>query len=115
MDEVTIQSFAGIIEKSLQTTTGEAWLRRSHQSLCQQYSKGSFNSERDLEVYTIAIERSVLSLMSGSAGYLTMKTLRESGITNKMAQELVDQFKEATGATDQRPARRGFLAKIIGR
>jgi hypothetical protein len=115
MDEATIRAFAEVVDKSLQTTGGEARLRSAHQYLLQQYSKGSFNSERALEVYTIAIERSVLSFMSGTQGLLVEQTLKEVGITRKMAMELVDQFKEATGATDQRPARRGFLAKIVGR
>lgn len=115
MDEETVRAFASVVEKSLQAPVGEDWLINSHRHLMEQYAKGSFNSERALEMYTIAIERSVLSFLSGPTGLMTMKTLRETGITNKMAHELVDQFKEATGATDQRPARSGLWAKIIGR
>ncbi len=44
----------------------------------------------------------------------TMKTLRETGITNKMVHELVDQFKEATEATNERTGRTGLWAQIIG-
>ena len=115
MDEETIRALAQLVEKSLQSAGGQKWLISSHARLMQSYIGNSFNTDRAQEIYTIAIERSVLSDMPGSLGYMTMKTLRESGITGKMASELVAQFKTATGATDQRPTRKGFWAKIAGK
>jgi len=115
MDEETVRAFASSVEISLLAEAGQEWLNRIHAELYRAHSRHRFNTARATEMYAIAIERSVLAKMGDAMGSMTVLTLRRSGITAKMASELTDQFKEATGATDQRPARTGLLAMIIGK
>jgi hypothetical protein len=115
MDEETIKAFANIVETSLQKETGSKWLDMTHANLWRAFGEHSFNTERAIEMYSIAIERAVLSNLGRALGVTTITTLRESGITHKMATELTDQFKEASSATDQRPPRKGIWAMIVGK
>lgn len=110
MDEETVRGLAKVVEDSLQTSVGVKWLSATHQKLLDDCRKGSFNSERALQVYTIAIERSLMA----TSGVTVMRAMRWAGVTEKMAGELVEQFKQATDATDQRPPRRGIWRKIVG-
>ena len=56
-----------------------------------------------------------MSSIEGSPGYIATKVLREDGIIHEMAIELVEQFKQTTGACDQRPTRTGIWARIVGK
>ncbi len=57
-----------------------------------------FDSERAVKVYTVAIERSVLATASGSVGVALVRSLRESGLTAKVASELAGRFRQSIAA-----------------
>jgi hypothetical protein len=107
MDQQTIMAFAQAVETSLTQPKGHERLQKANAMLYQDWQGGKFNSDRATEIFVMTIERSVPAML--------IKTLRELGITAKMASDLTTQFKDATGALDQRPIRTGLLAKILGK
>lgn len=109
------RSFAQLVEKSLGSPTGQQRLSRAHATLLNAFLMNKFNSERAQEVYTMAIEQSVLSSVSGSLGGKTIMSIRDFAIPSQFVSEIVEQFKSMAGATDQRRARKELLAKIIGK
>ena len=115
MDKELIETFASLVESSLETADGQEWLNRTDAALYDAIRKQKFNTERAAEMFGIAIERSVLAHLGDATGSMAVMTLRKTGVGPKMAAELADQFKEGTGASDQRPARKGLLAMIIGK
>lgn len=76
--------------------------------------QGAFNTERAEELFQMAIERSIWK-KHGSAGATTTRAIRGDGIIEGFARRYTESFKASTGASDQRPARRGILARVIGR
>ena len=108
---MTVDATDNLIKSSLETSAGWEWLKRTHAQLYDDYSRRRFNTARAVEMYTIAIERSVLAKMGDATSVLTM---RRDGSAALAARELTEQFKDETGAVDQRRARTGLWAMIVG-
>jgi hypothetical protein len=115
MDEATIKAIVEIVETSLSSRNGQVWLNRTRERLLRSVASRSFNTDRAIEMYTIAIERSVLSTTNGPTARTAIALLRESGVARTMARKLADQFKDASGATDNRAARTGLWSMVVGK
>ncbi len=92
----------------------EILIERVKGSLLDALEQGSFNTERARQLFCMAIEKSVWKKHKAT-GAVTTRAIRGCGIIESFAERYIEEFKASTGATDQRVARRGLFAKIIGR
>lgn len=108
------EAFTRMVSDVLADWESKILIERVTSLLLNALQRGSFNTVRARELYQMAIEKSVWRKHK-STGAVTTRAIRDYGIIESFAERYTEEFKAATGATDQRPARRGLLAKIIGR
>ena len=108
------EAFDDLVEQVLKTPTCQLNLELAKAALFDAVEKGRFNSERADEIFQMAIEKSIWAHF-GAVGAMTTKSIRGSGVIESFANKETQAFKEGLGLTDQRPARRGLLSKIIGK
>lgn len=115
IEDKNFKDALAIINQHLSGIEGQKRISSANSLLLLELLRNKFNSERALEVFTIAIERTLLKDLQGSLGLQTVKVFRSIGATKKASENLLEKFKLAHDAKDQRPARTGILAKIIGK
>jgi hypothetical protein len=115
VDAQSVQELRQLVQRELTDAVGKQWLSRTESQLLDALLRRSFNTERAIQVYEIAIERVVMSERSGAPMMALLSVLRREGIVLECAEDLVDQFKARMGATDQRRARKGIWAALLGK
>jgi hypothetical protein len=108
------EAFTRMVSDVLEDWESKIIIGRVKGSLLDALEKGAFNTERARELFQMAVEKSI-SRKHKSTGSATTRAIRGYGIIESVAEKYTEEFKASTGATDQRPARRGFLATVIGR
>jgi hypothetical protein len=114
MDPRTREALTRVVTEALQEPEGQIQIENVKRMLYSALEKNSFNSERAEELFRMAIDRAIWKKL-GSVGAATTRGIRGEGIVEGFAKAFVGEFKQNTGASDQRQARRGLFAKIIGR
>jgi hypothetical protein len=87
----------------------------SRAKLRADFAAGKFNTVNALELVKRSIEKAFLNCNESGRGKAVLGEIRESGIVNRIAGEVLDQFKKSTGAFDQRPERNGLATLIWGK
>jgi hypothetical protein len=108
------EAFTRTVSDALADRESEILIERVKGSLLDALEQGSFNTERARQLFCMAIEKSVWKKHKAT-GAVTTRAIRGCGIIESFAERYIEEFKASTGATDQRVARRGLFAKIIGR
>src|SRR5262245_42793158 len=107
-------SASDLVSEALASPAGRMHLDRTRAHLSDAFGQQRFNTEHAIESFSVAIHSAVWDLVrhrpDGRARYLDFKRSR---VARGMAEELTRQFKEQTGAYDQRRARR-FLRFLLG-
>jgi hypothetical protein len=114
MDSRTREAFVQMVQVALQEPDGALLIERAKSFLFDELDKQRFNSSRATEVFRIAIEKAIWKKF-GSVGALTTRSIKGTGVVEEFAAKETESFLRSTGAGDQRPARQGFLAFIIGK
>lgn len=82
--------------------------------LIGEIGKQRFNSERAIEVFTIAVDNCVWEMLKGTPTARTRyQDYKTSGLGKVYGLELAQAFKAENGVNDQRPPRR-FLRGLLG-
>lgn len=102
-----------VVQRSLLTAKGKAWLDAACVKLREDFAAGKFNTISALKLFERTVEKAFCD--DTGWGKAVLGEIRESGIVNKLAREILKQFKESTGAFDQRPERNGLAALIWGK
>jgi hypothetical protein len=64
----------------------------------------------------MAVERAIWKQLRSSGAFITRSMREDYGdVIDMIAKKFTEEFKHDAGATDQRRARRGLFAKILGR
>jgi hypothetical protein len=113
------EAVANVIKQALDAPQGRLRLANAEEYLIGQLERNRFNTERAIEVYTIAIDNSVWAWVKDMGlGKLIYREHRQAGLGRRYAIELTDRFKAQVGGTfeplkDQRPPRR-FIRFLLG-
>jgi hypothetical protein len=105
-----------IIKMALAGQDGRLQLTKADEHLMDELKRNRFNTERAIEIYTIAVDNSVWAFVKKKAlRRLIYRDYRRSGWGKRHAIELTDQFKVKfhPPLADQRPPRR-FLRYVLG-
>src|SRR5690348_16430586 len=108
------EAYDGMILSVLQDDEAKLLIEQAKAKLLDDAEKHAFNSERAKQVFQMAIERAIWGKY-GATGVGTVRSIRGEGVIEAIAQRFTDEFKAWLGVSDQRPARRGVLAKLFGR
>jgi len=103
-----------MVQKCTAGVDGQLLVEVAKGKLLSDLEGNKFNTIRAHEIFQIAIEKAIWKEL-GEAGTMTIKAIRGEGILERFAQDYTEEFKSTTGASDQRSARRGLLAKIVGK
>ncbi len=114
MDKETREVFTKMIHDILEEDSAKIQIENTKSVLLGALEKSTFNSERAQELFQMAIERSIMKKL-GSTGASIILSIRNNGIIDEFAAHYSEAFIKWTGASDQRPARRGLLAKVLGK
>jgi hypothetical protein len=114
-DPKQAEAFESMIGRVLAQDDAKLLIEQAKAKLLDDAERHAFNTERAKEVFQMAIERAIWKNMGSTTGAATTRALRGEGIVEAFAQRYTDEFKGLLRISDQRPARRGLLAKFIGR
>ncbi|MDE2611441.1 MAG: hypothetical protein KGL61_17845 [Burkholderiales bacterium] len=108
------EALTTLIDSALKTIEGNQGIKRAAESLHQQCASGRFNTERATEVFKIAVDNAVWEMIKDLPVRSSMyRDYRKSGLGVVYARQLTEEFKDHSGARDQRPPRR-FLRFLLG-
>jgi hypothetical protein len=108
-----------VIKHAVAAPQGRLRLANAEGFLIGELERNRFNTERAIEVYTIAIDNSVWAWVKDMRlGKLMYREYRQTGLGRRYAIELTDRFKAQVGGPfgplkDQRSPRR-FLRFLLG-
>jgi hypothetical protein len=107
-----------IVERALASTEGRQRLAVAEALMVEDCQRNRFNTERAIQVYTVAIDNIVATWMKPSQFKRTFyREYRRSGIKVRYAKKLVAEFKRGRGGfgpiKDQRRPRR-LLRFLLG-
>jgi hypothetical protein len=106
-----------IITNAIAAPEGHLRLANAEEFIIGEVERNRFNTERAVEIYTVAIDNSVWAWTKGmTLGKLMYRDYQRSGLGKKFAIELTENFKKGSGVLpieDQRPPRR-FLRFLLG-
>jgi hypothetical protein len=108
MDAEAVDIF---IQHAMSAWAGRLRLATAEEFLIGQLERNRFNTERAIEVYTIAIDNSVWEwVRKMELGRLMYREYRQTGLGKRCATSLTKTFKSKSQPPleDQRPARRFF-------
>ena len=119
------EAFADVIKQALNAPHSHLRLANAEEYLIGELERNRFNTERAIEVYTIAIDNSMWAWVKDmSLGKLMYREYRQSGLGKRYAIELTDKFKAKANSIraaagvgpleDQRSPRSGFLRFLLG-
>lgn len=108
------EAFVHMVDSVLEDWESKHLIEQVKSQLLDALERENFNTERAQEMFQMAIERSVWK-KQGAIGAATTRAIKGDGIIENFAKRYTEEFKASTGASDQRAARRGLFAKIIGR
>lgn len=114
MDPKAREAFIDMVQQCLNNVDGQLLIEMAKSKLIYDLERGKFNTMRAEEVFQIAIERAMCNKL-GEVGPITIKSIRGDDIIGNFAQHFTLDFKNNTDASDQRPVRRGIMAKIVGK
>ncbi len=114
MDLVGARAHTDMIRRVLQDDGAKLRIAQVKAKLLDDVERHVFNSEGAKQVFQMAIERAIWRKY-GSAGVVTVRSIRGEGVIEAFAQQFTDEFKTWLGVSDQRPARQGLLAMLIGK
>lgn len=104
-----------VLERCLTGFDGDRFIQLAYDQLQNDLQRGKFNTDRAAEVCTIAVERAIMAEFSGTTGAQLVQTMRRADATTEEGRRLANLFIQETGATDQRPTRKGLWAMIVGK
>jgi N-acetylglutamate synthase-like GNAT family acetyltransferase len=112
------EAITTIIKNAIAAPESQLRLANAEEFIIGEVEHNRFNTQRAVEIYTIAISNSVWAWMKGmSLRKAVYREYQRSGLGRKFAIELTDKFKKGTGRLppieDQRPPRR-FLRFLLG-
>ena len=99
------EAFIHMVNSALEDWESKGLVEQVKSHLLGALERGNFNTERAQEMFCMAIEKSIWK-KHGALGAETTRAIRGDGIIENIAKNYTDEFKSATGASDQRPARR---------
>jgi hypothetical protein len=107
-----------LIKLAVGAPDGHLRLANAQEFIMGELERNRFNTERAIEVYTVAIDNSVWAFVKDMPlQKLMFSEYLRSGLGKKHAIELTEKFKKGSGAfaalEDQRPPRR-FLRFLLG-
>jgi hypothetical protein len=105
-----------LIKHAVAAPEGHLRLANAEEFVIGELERNRFNTERAIEVYTIAIDNSVWAWVKETIlGRSVYREYRRSGQGKKFAMELTEKFKTQfrPPIEDQRPPRR-FLRFLLG-
>ncbi len=104
-----------IIANAIAAPEGHLRLANAEEFIIGEVDRNRFNTERAVEIYTVAVDNSVWAWTKGmTLRKLMYRDYQRSGL--KFAIELTENFKKGSGVLpieDQRPPRR-FLRFLLG-
>ena len=111
------EAITAIITNAIAAPEGHLRLANAEEFIIGEVERNRFNTERTVEIYTVAINNSVWAWTKGmTLGKLMYRDYQRSGLGKKFAIELTENFKKGSGILpikDQRPPRR-FLRFLLG-
>jgi hypothetical protein len=113
------EAVTNVIKHAVAAPQGRLRLANAEEFLMGELERNRFNTERAIEVYTIAIDNSVWAWVKDMGlGKLIYREYRRTGLGRRYAIELTDRFKAQVGGPfrplkDQRTPRR-FLRFLLG-
>jgi hypothetical protein len=114
LEAETREALEQLLTQAIESPSGWQRLHEARTAIVASVMKTEFNTERAVRVFSMAIEKAVWDKF-GSIGAITTRSIRDAGVVEARAMLLVAEFKANTNLQDQRPARRGFLAALIGK
>jgi hypothetical protein len=116
MDEE--EALTAVITQAVASPQGRLRLATAEEYIIGELERNRFNTERAVEVYSIAISDSVWAWVKDMPlGKLMYRDYLRSGLGKKLAAERTEKFKSGGGRfapiEDQRPPRR-FLRSLLG-
>ncbi len=109
------EAITTIIANAIAAPEGHLRLANAEEFIIGEVERNRFNTERAVEIYTVAINNSVWA-KGMTLGKLMYRDYQRSGLGKKFAIELIENFKKGSGVLpieDQRPPRR-FLRFLLG-
>ena len=117
---VIMQKFASssqvddIISAAMSSKNARMRLETARSQLSNMVSCNQFNTARAIETFSAAIHWAVWDYVKDRPnGRKLYQSFKRSGLVAGMAEDLAEQFKQETGAHDQRQPRR-FLRFVLG-
>lgn len=113
------EAVAAIIRLATSAPEGRLQLANAEEFLIGELEHNRFNTERAIEIYTFAVDRSVLAWVKEMPlGKLMFRTYWRTGLGKQYAIDLTEKFKTKDDSPlgpiqDQRPPRR-FLRFLLG-
>jgi N-acetylglutamate synthase-like GNAT family acetyltransferase len=111
------EAITTIIANAIAAPEGHLRLAKAEEFIIGEVERNRFNTERAVEIYTVAVDNSVWAWTKGTTlGKLMYRDYQRSGLGKKFAIELTKNFKKGSGVLpieDQRPPRR-FLRFLLG-
>lgn len=112
------ETITTIIKNAVAAPEGHLRLANAEAFIIGELERNRFNTERAIEIYTIAIDNSVWAWTKGmSLQKFMYREYQQSGLRKTFAIELTEEFKKGSGRLppieDQRPPRR-FLRFLLG-
>ena len=114
MESKAREAFNDMVQQCLSNVDGQLLLEMAKQKLLNDLKRSKFNTMRAEEIFQTAIEKAIYKKLD-KIGAVTVNIIRGEGVIEKLAQDFTIDFKNYTGASDQRPVRREIIAEIIGK
>lgn len=113
--ENSINSFEDALKATVDAAVSDSrHVAMAHTQLRADLAAGRFNTERALEVYSIAVDNATWEWLKDMPVNRRMYAdYKASGLREITAEKFAEAFKRETGAVDQRPPRR-FLRGLLG-
>ncbi|MGF6637270.1 hypothetical protein [Paraburkholderia sp. MM6662-R1] len=103
-----------LIDGALAAIDGKQKIDRAVEFLQRQLATERFNTDRAVEVFKVAVDNAVWDVIRNLPARAAMRRdYIKSGLGKAYALKLTKEFKEQTGAKDQRPARK-YLRFLLG-
>lgn len=108
-----IDAIAMIVDGAVDAPNGKVLCTQADAHLVGELARNQFNTERAVEVFTIAVDNAVWAhLQDLPLRRQIYADYKISGRGHEKARQLVNEFIRLTGAADQRASRRWFRSLL---